>query len=117
MDIGRGRWEAYIQSRNLLRIVVSSTDGSILVLDEVFNEIASFPNMYDDGIINVHVCEDNIITVGYEEVYLIDGDAVSSAHKGFVIVKESDKEAMAELNEEELVEGNLVKAYTRVRLL
>lgn len=78
----------------------------------MFNEIASFPNMYDDGIINLHVCEDNIITVGYSDVYLIDGPAVASAHKGFVIVKENDREAMAEIAEEELIEGNLVKAYT-----
>lgn len=84
----------------------------MLVLDEQFREIASFPNLHPDGIINLHVCDDFITTVGYTDVYLIDSEAVASAHSGYIIVKDNDRATMMDLQEEELIEGNLVKAYT-----
>ena len=52
--------------------MIAGGGGTITICDEFLNIITTFPSLHEEGVINLFVVQDNIVTVGYNDVYLID---------------------------------------------
>ena len=70
-----GLWEQEI-GQDFFRLVIAGGGGTITICDEFLNIVTTFPSFHEEGIINLFVVNDNIVSVGYDDVYLIDRNAV-----------------------------------------
>ncbi|CAL6082673.1 Conserved_hypothetical protein [Hexamita inflata] len=96
------------QVDRVYRVIIGSLDGTVLVVNEQLTEIASFPGLHEEGILNVHLVDDVITTVGYNSVLQIDSEALQSASQGFTGTD-------LNLTDKRLMDGDLVKASACVK--
>ncbi|KAH0574464.1 hypothetical protein SS50377_24422 [Spironucleus salmonicida] len=125
-----GHWENKITDGNF-RLVVAGGDGSITVCDEYLNVITTFPELHKEGIVSLHVVQDNITSIGYNNVYQIGPMAVQQQFIGKCILPEDAPDystsevgkhsqygkVKIDITESKLMKGELLKTQKHIRLI
>ncbi|KAH0574575.1 hypothetical protein SS50377_24533 [Spironucleus salmonicida] len=128
---GRGNWERLDETTNILRVVACGNDGSVIIFDEEIDVIASFPELHPEGVVGIHVFNDLITSVGYNDVYQISREAINSAYMGQIISVDnkqldlsaestkvkSKQQKVKHTDQNELIKGDLMKSKHLINLI